>query len=40
MILRITVQHYSFICTQLNGSKYYYLAQIILFSINHLSALI
>ena len=28
----------SFICTQLNGSKYYYLALIILFNIIHLFA--
>ena len=36
MITSITIQYYSFLCTQLNGFKYSYQIQIILFSINHL----
>ena len=33
-----SVQHSTFICTQLKGSKYAYLLQLILFSISHLFA--
>ena len=38
MVTSIAIQYYSFLCTQLNGFKYSYLTQIILFNINHLFA--